>query len=1006
MSSKNPLGQLFEWVFESRVGGFIINLILIPLLILMALLLPPISLADRILSFNYESISTGGGTISDPDGTQITFLPEGVANSFRVKLNPVPRATFLTGVAGSNLLQAAESIPPNLVMKSPFYQIDLWGESPDDVILTVPIPNDAEPYNTLDLYAWNGEAWEWLPNRKIVTEDIIESELDYLPASIVVMQTHAVHPNVSTNYASDYSLPENIVDALVEINPQGLMLENEGQIIGEVSALPPELETASLNVIPTIRNWGNDVAIRSDLVDNLLIDPQARERHIDAIVSLVGNNYQGIDLDYRGVSPDLRDEFTMFLTELRDSLPANKQLSVRVELPQQVSEEVWETGAYDWRAIGRIADTVKLPTSPDPNAYVAGGQMDKMLTWAVGNISRYKIQLLLTTHSTEQREGITRDIAYQKALEPLGNATLLGGDNVVPPGQELGFTLAGLQASTGVQFDSDSGTYWYAYLDDNSIQHTIYFENAASIARKLRYVADYNLRGVAVRDLLNEGNDARIWEVVRKFLDLVIPPVESEYSVVWRVHNEEGGVIAEEIVNLSDPNYQWQAPQTGGIYGVAAAIASGRDSAVAVPRGTVEIVVATFTPTPTPTPTETPTPTPEPPTATPEPTDTPVPTKAPPPAAVAEADTGGEAPAEEAAPIQQQSAAAAPPVVAGVGNVPFGYGIQADPRGNTAANIGHIKALGFNWVKFQMAWKDVEPSPGGLNWGMWDQLVNAYNGAGIQILMSIPKAPDWARPPGDDRSVEGPPADPALYANFVAQVADRYRGRVQSIEVWNEQNLWYEAGGRGRINAADYAQLLQLSYNAIKGVNADMIVMSGALTPAGNVGDLAVDDHDYLRQMYANGVKGYFDVLGAHPSGFNCPAMGNWQTVTPQEAGADPGHGTFTNRHHSWCFLGTMEGYRQIMIENGDGSKSISPTEFGWAVSGNPQPGYEYARDNTPEEQARWIVEAYQWGKGIGWVGPMFLWNLDYGVTAPTTELANFGIIGKPAYDALATMPK
>jgi hypothetical protein len=31
---------------------------------------------------------------------------------------------------------------------------------------------------------------------------------------------------------------------------------------------------------------------------------------------------------------------------------------------------------------------------------------------------------------------------------------------------------------------------------------------------------------------------------------------------------------------------------------------------------------------------------------------------------------------------------------------------------------------------------------------------------------------------------------------------------------------------------------------------------------------------------------------------------------------------------------------------------------------------------------------------------------LDYNVTAANTELANFGIVGAPAYDALANMPK
>lgn len=991
-NSSNPIIYAFEQVLESRLGGVIINFLLIPLLILGALLLPPISLADRLLSIGYESIGREGGVIQDPDGTQVTFLPEGVSRSFRVKLDAVPRSMFLEGSAGNSLLTAAESIPPNLVVKSPYYRLQTKGVAPNRVMLTVPIPNEAEPYNTLDLYSWTGETWEWLPNRKVVTEDVIESDLDYLPESVVVVQTHAIHPNVSTDFTANAALPEEVRDTLVEINPQGLFLESDGRIVGDVGELPAELGNAPFSVVPTIRNWTNETSIRSDLIDNLLIDQEARDLHIQDIVNLVQTEaYQGIDIDYRGINPDLREEYTAFLTKLRDELPDNKQLSVRVELPQQVSADSWETGAYDWRAIGRIANVVKVPTSPDPKAYVAGGPMEEMLNWAVGQINRYKIQLLLRTNSTEQVNGITRDITYKQALDPLGAVKVVGDNNIVTPGQEVDFTLTGLPASTGVQFDSNSGTYWFAYLDENNVQHTVYLENAASISRKLQFVAQYNLRGVAVQNLLGEGNDARIWGVIRKFLDLVIPPVESQYSVVWRVQNEEGGVIAEEIVDLSSPNYKWTAPEAGGSYEVEAAISSGNDdSSGAISRGSVALVVAT--PSPTPSPTPEPTPTPEV-TPTPEPEEEPEPEPA---------------PAQESAPAEESPAAPAPAAVAApaaaAANVPFGYGIQVDPRGNTAGNIGHMQTLGFNWVKFQMAWKDVEPSPGGFSWGLWDEIIGAYNANGIQVMLSIPKAPDWARPPDDDKSVEGPPQDPALYANFVAQVSDRYRGKAQAIEIWNEQNLWYEAGGMGRINAGAYTQLLQLSYNAIKGVNSDMIVISGAMTPAGNVGGAAVDDIDYLSQMYANGAKGYFDVLGAHPSGFNCPALGDWQTV--EDPTAMNFRGPFENRHHSWCFRGTMEGYRNVMVANGDGGRAISPTEFGWAVSGNPQPGYEYARDNSAAEQAQWIVEAYQWAKAQGWVGPMFLWNLDYGVTAAGTELANFGIIGTPAYNALASMPK
>jgi hypothetical protein len=348
---------------------------------------------------------------------------------------------------------------------------------------------------------------------------------------------------------------------------------------------------------------------------------------------------------------------------------------------------------------------------------------------------------------------------------------------------------------------------------------------------------------------------------------------------------------------------------------------------------------------------------------------------------------GGAAPQASSQPIQ----------------VSHARGIQADPRGDTQANIDHIKKLGLAWVKLQIPWKDVEPEQGIYDWTAWDATVDAYAAAGVKVLLTIPKAPDWARPAEDDKSVEGPPADPAAYARFVGAVAGRYRGKVQAIEVWNEQNLWYEAGGKGRVSAAAYVRLLQAAYQAIKAANQDMVVISGGPAPAGTVADMAVDDVEYLQQMYAAGARGYFDALGAHPAGTNCPALADWRTFEDPTAVF---RAPFEQRHHSWCFLGTMEPYREVMVANGDADKTIWVTEFGWAVSSAAWPqGYEFAGDNTPEERAQWIVQAYRWGEEKLWVGPMFLFNLDFSLTMAGTELATFSIL-EPTYDALLELNK
>ncbi len=157
------------------------------------------------------------------------------------------------------------------------------------------------------------------------------------------------------------------------------------------------------------------------------------------------------------------------------------------------------------------------------------------------------------------------------------------------------------------------------------------------------------------------------------------------------------------------------------------------------------------------------------------------------------------------------------------------------------------------WAKWQVQWKDFEGGgPGQRNWP--DDVVGAFNGAGINLLASIVKAPQWARGGNPDMSVEGPPADPNTYASFVGEFAGRYCGRVQAIEVWNEQNLHYEWGNE-RLDAARYVRLLAAAYRAIKAACPSTIVVSGAPTPTGALPPAAIRDTTYLEQMYRAGLK-------------------------------------------------------------------------------------------------------------------------------------------------------
>jgi hypothetical protein len=51
----------------------------------------------------------------------------------------------------------------------------------------------------------------------------------------------------------------------------------------------------------------------------------------------------------------------------------------------------------------------------------------------------------------------------------------------------------------------------------------------------------------------------------------------------------------------------------------------------------------------------------------------------------------------------------------------------------------------------------------------------------------------------------------------------------------------------------------------------------------------------------------YFDVLGVHAPGYNCPALADWRTFEDDTATF---RGPFEARHHAWCFLGPLQAYR------------------------------------------------------------------------------------------------
>ncbi len=365
-----------------------------------------------------------------------------------------------------------------------------------------------------------------------------------------------------------------------------------------------------------------------------------------------------------------------------------------------------------------------------------------------------------------------------------------------------------------------------------------------------------------------------------------------------------------------------------------------------------------------------------------------------------------------------------PPSAAEAIPLDFAYGIQGhalgkDSRGHPLDEedgrmvLTAVRDLGFTWLKQQVRWEDMEPHRGQRQWLEMDRLLAEADRQGVNVLFSVVAAPLWAREREADLTVAGPPADNADFANYLGALASRYCGQLDAIEVWEQQNLHFTWGNL-TLSAEAYVQMLAAASAAIREACPSMRIISGAPTPAGDVANRVVDDFAYMQRMLEAGMANHVDGIGAHPRGYNVPPHATWQEACTaiQEAGNTFFNGACDAPHHAWSFRSTMEGYRDLVVKYGASDKPIVPTQFGWAVAAsNEHYAYVFARDNNYQEQADWTVQAYMMMRDWGWVGPAFLWNLNFAVLAPGTERALWGIVTAdwsplPVYTALKQMAK
>jgi hypothetical protein len=202
-----------------------------------------------------------------------------------------------------------------------------------------------------------------------------------------------------------------------------------------------------------------------------------------------------------------------------------------------------------------------------------------------------------------------------------------------------------------------------------------------------------------------------------------------------------------------------------------------------------------------------------------------------------------------------------------------------------------VKYAGAKSTRTGLDWCNIEPTPGNYLWDEYDRRINLFLERGIEVIGLICTTPEWATaghplhqyPPKEMYALE--------FIKFCKALAEHYKGKIKYYEFWNEANGY---GWHAR-DAAEYTKWLIRCYYGLKLGDPECLLSTTGLDSC---------DVPYLREIYNNGGKYFFDAVSLHPYNKRGPI--------------------------------DIEGVKNIyneMSRNGDAHKTIWITEFGWDVN-------------------------------------------------------------------------
>ncbi len=414
----------------------------------------------------------------------------------------------------------------------------------------------------------------------------------------------------ASTWFSDYKALKANIEYYHEVHPFIYTmkggLHNDGQLISlwnkearkarveEMRALNPKVK-----IIPTIFRWENP---KEKIQENIGMNGRndIRDKHIQIIMDeVLTYGYDGIDIDYEGMTCNKKEKFEEFIVLLKKELkkhgkllsvalhpktPASKSKMVHCRglkkpIKQDFAENWRGPMTHDYEFLGKYADKVKIMAyelhprkyhNPGPGPQAPNVWLKSIIEYASTRVPTEKLYMAIPTYG------------YDWALNCKARAKAVYYDTAlkIQAGPHVQYQPTDIKKILSLQKNSSS---WknltkFNYIHENKVyedpslwyksggcDRVAFYMNKKAFGEKMNLLRKYNLAGFSFWQLLS-NNDPGINDYLKLLMTGKLPPVktieeekkEKEKIELSKLPNnpENGTNNSEEKKEEIDPNSQ------------------------------------------------------------------------------------------------------------------------------------------------------------------------------------------------------------------------------------------------------------------------------------------------------------------------------------------------------------------------------------------------------------------------------------------------------------------